>query len=158
MLTESGQRIRVEGNQHFPAESHNIDYFIESPAKPRCPRKGRGNYYAFTVGEAVRHADALLVEMDRLVLQRAPRAASAWPMVLVQVGDGIGADLAALPGIHLAVVSTLHREARSAHQTTGTRGRGHFGMGQTSCAPSRCRGSDIEGWRPGRTRQPRRKP
>jgi len=48
-LAESDQCIVVEGNQYFPKESVNLDYFKGSDTHSTCPWKGLASYYTIEV-------------------------------------------------------------------------------------------------------------
>lgn len=49
VLAESDKTIEVEGNQYFPKESINMQYFIESKTQSVCPWKGTASYYTIAV-------------------------------------------------------------------------------------------------------------
>lgn len=49
-LAESDKCIVVEGNQYFPPDSVNRQYFKESSAHTTCPWKGEASYYTVEVG------------------------------------------------------------------------------------------------------------
>ena len=56
-LAESGETIEVEGNQYFPADSINEEFFEESGTNTVCGWKGTASYYDVVVdGET--NADA----------------------------------------------------------------------------------------------------
>jgi uncharacterized protein (DUF427 family) len=48
-LAESNDCIVVEGNQYFPADSVNREYFKESNTHTTCPWKGLASYYSVEV-------------------------------------------------------------------------------------------------------------
>jgi len=48
-LAESDQTVVVEGNQYFPADSINQQYFTESNTHTTCPWKGVASYYNIEV-------------------------------------------------------------------------------------------------------------
>ena len=48
-LAESDQCIVVEGNQYFPPEAINSQYFKESDTHTVCPWKGLASYYSIEV-------------------------------------------------------------------------------------------------------------
>jgi uncharacterized protein (DUF427 family) len=57
VLAESEDVKVVEGNVHFPPESINREYLVESPTRTRCPWKGVATYYDVVVnGEVNRDA------------------------------------------------------------------------------------------------------
>ncbi|MCF8198428.1 MAG: DUF427 domain-containing protein [Sulfuritalea sp.] len=43
----------VEGNQYFPRESLNMEYFRPSETHTICPWKGEASYYDIVVGDQV---------------------------------------------------------------------------------------------------------
>ena len=45
VLAESDRTINIEGNQYFPPESINSDYFTESETHTTCAWKGIASYY-----------------------------------------------------------------------------------------------------------------
>ncbi|HLI09054.1 MAG TPA: DUF427 domain-containing protein [Ktedonobacteraceae bacterium] len=45
ILAESDKCIVVEGNQYFPPDSVNRQYFTESSTHTTCPWKGVASYY-----------------------------------------------------------------------------------------------------------------
>jgi uncharacterized protein (DUF427 family) len=49
VLAESDHTVVVEGNQYFPAESINRQYFQESATHTTCPWKGLASYYNVVV-------------------------------------------------------------------------------------------------------------
>jgi uncharacterized protein (DUF427 family) len=57
VLAESDDTVVVEGNQYFPPESVNREYFRESETRTVCPWKGTASYYDVVVnGEVNRDA------------------------------------------------------------------------------------------------------
>lgn len=55
VLAESDQTIVVEGNQYFPPDAINRDYFQESATHTTCPWKGLASYYNVVVEGQVNH-------------------------------------------------------------------------------------------------------
>lgn len=49
VLAESNQCVVVEGNQYFPPDSINRDYFQESNTHTTCGWKGVASYYDIVV-------------------------------------------------------------------------------------------------------------
>ena len=49
VLAESGETIEVEGNQYFPADSINKEFFKESGTNTVCGWKGTASYYDINV-------------------------------------------------------------------------------------------------------------
>ncbi|WP_295385884.1 DUF427 domain-containing protein [uncultured Thiodictyon sp.] len=49
VLAESGDTVAIEGNQYFPAESIDRQYFRESSKHTACPWKGEASYYDIVV-------------------------------------------------------------------------------------------------------------
>ncbi|MGK7893565.1 MAG: DUF427 domain-containing protein [Xenococcus sp. (in: cyanobacteria)] len=49
ILAESDRTEVVEGNQYFPFDSINQEYFQESNTHTTCPWKGTANYYNVVV-------------------------------------------------------------------------------------------------------------
>lgn len=50
VLAESDKCEVVEGNQYFPADSINKQYFKDSNTHTTCPWKGTASYYTIEVG------------------------------------------------------------------------------------------------------------
>lgn len=53
VVAEAPGTIRVEGNDYFPPESLNREYFEDSPSKTVCPWKGGASYYNLHVGDEI---------------------------------------------------------------------------------------------------------
>jgi len=49
-LAESDDTVVVEGNQYFPADSINAQFFEPSEHQSYCPWKGTAHYYDIVVG------------------------------------------------------------------------------------------------------------
>jgi len=49
VLAESDSTVEVEGNQYFPPESVNREYFKASDQTTLCPWKGTASYYSLVV-------------------------------------------------------------------------------------------------------------
>lgn len=57
VLAESDNTVVVEGNQYFPPDSINREYFRESGTHTNCPWKGEASYYDVVVnGESNKDA------------------------------------------------------------------------------------------------------
>lgn len=46
VLAESDQTIRIEGNEYFPPDTINAEYFRDTPLTSVCPWKGTARYYS----------------------------------------------------------------------------------------------------------------
>ena len=57
-LAKSENTIEIEGNQYFPKEDVNLDYFETIDYQTRCPWKGLANYYDVVVDEKRNEAAA----------------------------------------------------------------------------------------------------
>lgn len=53
VLAESDDTVVVEGNQYFPADAINREFFQESNTHTTCPWKGEASYYDVVVGGQV---------------------------------------------------------------------------------------------------------
>ncbi len=53
VLAESDQTIVVEGNQYFPPDAVNMEYFRDSATHTVCPWKGTASYYDVVVNNQV---------------------------------------------------------------------------------------------------------
>lgn len=49
VLAESDATVRIEGNDYFPAESINKEYFTSSDSHTTCAWKGEASYYTIVV-------------------------------------------------------------------------------------------------------------
>lgn len=49
VLAESDRCVVVEGNQYFPPDAINSDYFQPSDTNTTCPWKGTASYYSVVV-------------------------------------------------------------------------------------------------------------
>ncbi|MCM5662206.1 DUF427 domain-containing protein [Galbibacter mesophilus] len=49
VIAESDATQEVEGNQYFPAESINKEYFKTTETHTSCPWKGKASYYSLEV-------------------------------------------------------------------------------------------------------------
>jgi uncharacterized protein (DUF427 family) len=49
VLAESVKTVEVEGNQYFPPEAVNREYFQPSSSHSICPWKGTASYYSVEV-------------------------------------------------------------------------------------------------------------
>lgn len=49
VLAESDDTVEVEGNQYFPRDSINAEYFEESAHTSVCPWKGTASYFTLKV-------------------------------------------------------------------------------------------------------------
>ena len=58
ILAESDDTVVVEGNQYFPPEAINREYFRDSPAHTTCYWKGVASYYDVEVGGETNHGAA----------------------------------------------------------------------------------------------------
>lgn len=53
ILAESDKTIQIEGNQYFPADSINKEFFKSSNTHSTCPWKGIASYYNIEVSGEV---------------------------------------------------------------------------------------------------------
>jgi uncharacterized protein (DUF427 family) len=57
VIAESDKTVVVEGNNYFPLESINKDYFTETSHQSTCPWKGKASYFSIKVnGEITENA------------------------------------------------------------------------------------------------------
>jgi uncharacterized protein (DUF427 family) len=49
ILAESDRTVEIEGNQYFPPDAINREYFKPSTHQSRCPWKGLASYYTIEV-------------------------------------------------------------------------------------------------------------
>ena len=57
VLAESDETIEIEGNQYFPADSLNKEFFEESNTNTVCGWKGTASYYDI-IADGKKNADA----------------------------------------------------------------------------------------------------
>jgi uncharacterized protein (DUF427 family) len=53
VIAESDKTVVVEGNNYFPIESINKDYFTETSHNSTCPWKGKASYYSIKVNDEI---------------------------------------------------------------------------------------------------------
>lgn len=53
VLAESAHTVKIEGNQYFPPDSLNQEYFEPSATQTQCPWKGTASYYTIKVDGAL---------------------------------------------------------------------------------------------------------
>lgn len=63
VLAESDSTVVVEGNQYFPPDSVNREYFTGSDTSSTCPWKGQASYYSVTV-DGKTNTDAAWTYLD----------------------------------------------------------------------------------------------
>ena len=49
-LARSDRTVEVEGNQYFPPDDVNQEYFEKSDHHTKCPWKGKASYYHINAG------------------------------------------------------------------------------------------------------------
>lgn len=52
IIAESDNTIEIEGNQYFPPESINKEYYIPTNKHTTCPWKGEASYYTIRIGDS----------------------------------------------------------------------------------------------------------
>ncbi len=52
-LAKSSKTIEIEGNQYFPPEDVNMEYFEKTDYHTSCPWKGLASYYNINAGGKV---------------------------------------------------------------------------------------------------------
>ncbi len=98
VLAESEHTIRVEGNQYFPPESLNREFFTDGQTTSQFPWKGAAKYYTLTVGEATNPDAAWYYPQPSLAAQSIGAHVAFWHAV--KVAKVAGADLEVnAPGI-----------------------------------------------------------
>ncbi len=95
VLAESEHAIRVEGNQYFPPESLNREFFTDSQTTSQCPWKGAAKYYTLTVDEAANPNAAWYYPQPSQAAQSIRGHVAFWNGV--KVAKVAGADLEAKP-------------------------------------------------------------
>lgn len=84
VLAESEDTVEVEGNQYFPRESINEEFFIESSHTSACSWKGTASYFTLDVdGEENRDAAWYYPEPKEAASEIAGRVAF-WKGVTVE--------------------------------------------------------------------------
>lgn len=53
IIAESNDIVNVEGNNYFPNESINKEYFKNSDTHSVCPWKGKASYYSLHVDDKI---------------------------------------------------------------------------------------------------------
>lgn len=57
VLAESDDTVEIEGNQYFPRDSINPEFFVDSTNTSVCPWKGTASYFTVVV-DGEENADA----------------------------------------------------------------------------------------------------
>ncbi len=92
ILAESDKTVKLEGNQYFPQDSLNQDYFKESDYQTVCPWKGRASYYDIIVDGAVNKNAAWYYPEPSSAAQQIEEHVAFWNGVKVSSSSGSAAD------------------------------------------------------------------
>jgi uncharacterized protein (DUF427 family) len=52
VLAESDETVYIEGNQYFPPDSVNMEFFVKTDLTTECFWKGTANYYSLIKGDS----------------------------------------------------------------------------------------------------------
>ncbi len=85
VLAESDQCEVVEGNQYFPPESLNKQYFQPSSTHTTCPWKGVASYYSIEVEGKVNPDAAWYYPQTKDAAKNIENYVAFWKGVKVQV-------------------------------------------------------------------------
>lgn len=85
VLAESDDCVVVEGNQYFPADSINNEYFKESAKQTNCAWKGIASYYSIEVGGKTNTDAAWYYADPKPAAQQIKGRIAFWKGVTVEV-------------------------------------------------------------------------
>lgn len=85
VLAESNATKVVEGNQYFPPESLNKDYFRESTTHTTCAWKGLASYYDVVVNDQVNPGAAWYYPEPKAAAQEITGYVAFWRGVKVEL-------------------------------------------------------------------------
>lgn len=84
-LAESDKCIVVEGNQYFPPDAVNREYFEESNTHTTCPWKGEASYYSVKVDGQVNKDAAWYYPVPKDAAKQIKDYVAFWRGVKVEV-------------------------------------------------------------------------
>lgn len=84
VLAEAPRTVRIEGNDYFPPESLNREYFSTSRTKSLCPWKGLASYYNVTVDGEVNPSAAWYYPHPSPLARRIKNHVAFWNGVHVE--------------------------------------------------------------------------
>lgn len=84
-LAESNQCEIVEGNQYFPPDAVNREYFKESDTPTTCPWKGEASYYTVVVDGKENKAAAWYYPAPKNAAKQIKDYVAFWHRVKVEV-------------------------------------------------------------------------
>jgi uncharacterized protein (DUF427 family) len=84
-LAESNNCIVVEGNQYFPPDSVNQQYFKESNTHTTCPWKGEASYYSIEVAGQVNKDAAWYYPQPKEAAEQIKEYIAFWHGVQVDI-------------------------------------------------------------------------
>jgi uncharacterized protein (DUF427 family) len=70
VIAESDDTIKVEGNQYFPADSIQQEYFKPSDTHTVCPWKGKASYYTLEVDGQTNPGCSLVLSFEPRKLRK----------------------------------------------------------------------------------------
>lgn len=84
VLAESNQCVEVEGNQYFPPDAIQQQYFKPSAAQTICPWKGTATYYDLEVNGKRNEGAAWYYPEPKLAAQQIKGYVAFWKGVKVE--------------------------------------------------------------------------
>ena len=87
VLAESDDTIVVEGNQYFPPESLNKDFFVETDQHTTCPWKGIASYYNVVVDGRVNNGAAWFYKEPSEAAKKIKDHVAFWKGVTITDAD-----------------------------------------------------------------------
>ncbi len=86
IVAQSDRTIEVEGNQYFPPESINQEYFRESSSHTTCSWKGVASYYDLVVNGEVNKDAAWYYPEPKSAANKIQGYIAFWKGVVVSQG------------------------------------------------------------------------
>jgi uncharacterized protein (DUF427 family) len=84
-LAESNNCIVVEGNQYFPLDSVNLQYFKASNTHTTCPWKGEASYYSIEVAGQINKDAAWYYPQPKEAAEQIKEYIAFWHGVQVDI-------------------------------------------------------------------------
>ncbi|SHM63983.1 DUF427 domain-containing protein [Flavobacterium xanthum] len=84
VIAQSDKIVVVEGNNYFPLESINMDYFTETTHRSTCPWKGEASYYTVKVNDEISENAAWFYKNPKDAAKEIKNHVAFWKNVSVE--------------------------------------------------------------------------
>lgn len=84
VIAQSDKTVVVEGNNYFPLESINMDYFTETTHHSTCPWKGKASYYTIKVNDEITENAAWFYKEPKDAAKELKNHVAFWKNVSVE--------------------------------------------------------------------------